>query len=96
VRQLTGQEGDSARLKLMALRADPDRHGPVQQQECLVVPAVDVHRGGVAAPGMHVDDGQLPTGDGSVENDRELIPVGVGQPLMLDGPSGCATWSRSG
>ena len=80
-----GRKAITAGLELVALVADPDGHGPVQQQERLVVAAVDVDGRGVAAPGMRFDDGELAAGDGSVENDGELVAADIGQPLMLVG-----------
>jgi hypothetical protein len=94
VRDLAGQEGDPAGLELAALVADPDRHGAVQEQERLVVAAVDVDRRGVAAPGVHLDDGELACGDRGVEEDGDFVAAGPGQPLMPAGLAEVGLWGN--
>jgi hypothetical protein len=56
----------------VTLVTHPDGHRPLQQQEHLIVVAVDVDGRGVTATRVGVDDRQLPAGDRRVQQDGQL------------------------
>src|SRR6266545_1339244 len=83
VRQLAREEADPAGMQLAALVANPDGHGPIKEQERLVVAAVDVNWRGVAPASVHVDDGELASGDREVEDHGHFPAPDPAEPLML-------------